>query len=252
MKYKFLAALFAAFAAQDAWADDSGFSLATGFDYSSGKYGTATTTNILSIPVVGKYETGHWVFKLTVPFLQISGAGGVFPGIGPIATTTKTKTATQSGLGDAIAAVTYNVYEGSEHIPGIDLTGKVKLATADAGLGTGQNDYAAQVDVYQSLGSFTPMGSLGYKILGSPAGVAMNKVAYGSLGGAYQFTAQTIGGADMDVSQSPTTTAAGQRELMVYVSHKIDKKLKLQGYVLKGFSNGSPDSGIGVLVSAKF
>lgn len=248
---KFLIIMLAAFTSQGAWADDSSFSLATGFDYSTGKYGTANTTNILSIPVIGRYETGPLILKLTVPYLRISGTGGVIPGFGYIKSTT-TKTTTQSGLGDMVAAVTYNIDEGSASTPGIDLTGKIKLATAGTSLGTGQNDYAAEVDVYQSFDKFTPMVSLGYKILGSPAGIAMNKVAYASLGGAYQFTDQTSGGADMDLSQSPSTTSAGQRELTVYVNHKIDKSLKVQTYVLKGFSNGSPDHGIGALVSSKF
>ncbi len=252
MKSKFVIILLSSFIAKGACAVDGSLTLSTGFDFSSGKYGTANTTNILSIPVIGKCETGHWLFKLTVPYLWISGSSGVVPGIGPMATTTTKTTTSRYGLGDMIAAVTYNVYEGSGSKSAIDLTGKIKLATADAGLGSGQDDYAAQVDVYQSLGKFTAMGSLGYKILGSPPGIAMQGAAYGYLGGAYQFTAQTSGGAEMDLSQSPSATTGEQRELMVYVSHKIDKKLKIQGYVLKGFANGSPDRGIGALVSAKF
>ena len=51
---KFLIIMLAAFTFQSAWAGDSSFSLATGLDYSSGKYGTANTTDILSIPVVAK------------------------------------------------------------------------------------------------------------------------------------------------------------------------------------------------------
>ena len=243
--------MLAAFTFQSAWAGDSSFSLATGLDYSSGKYGTANTTDILSIPVVAKYEGGSWVFKLTVPYLRISGTSGVIPGFGRIKPSA-TKTATQSGLGDMVAAAAYNIYGDGASTPGIDLTGKIKLATAGTSLGTGQNDYAAEVDVYQSFDKFTPMVSLGYKILGSPTGIAMNKVAYASFGGAYQFTDQTSGGADMDLSQRPSTTSAGQRELTVYVNHKIDKSLKVQTYVLKGFSNGSPDRGFGALISSIF
>ena len=252
MKCKLLTVLMVvAFVAQGAWADDGSLSVATGFDYSSGKYGTANTTNILSIPVVGKYETGLWTLKLTLPYLRISGASGVVPGLGRLGPTT-TNTTTQSGLGDMVAAVTYNISEGSVSTPAIDLIGKVKLATADTGLGTGQNDYAAQVDVDQSFDKFTPMASLGYKVRGSPAGIAMNKVAYGYLGVAYQITDQTSGGVAVDLSQRSSAASAGQRELTVYVNHKIDKNLKVQGYLLQGFSNGSPDRGIGAMVSSKF
>lgn len=258
MKNQVLAALLAgalssaaAFAAADAWADDERFGLSTGFDYSTGKYGTAISTGIFSIPVTRKYETGPWAFKLTVPYVRISGAGNVVPGVGRIKTG-GTTSSTQSGLGDAVAAASYNIYPGSASTPGVDLTGKVKLATADAGLGSGANDYAAQADVYQSLDKFTAMGSLGSKVLGSPSGITLNTVLYGSFGGSYQFTEQTSGGVDMGLAQNPSATGARQQEITAYVNHKIGKNLKAQGYLLKGLSDGSPDNGVGAAVSYGF
>jgi len=56
--------------------------MAAGFDYSSGKYGSDTTTTILSIPVIGTYLSGDWMLKLTVPFVRITGNGTVIPGMG--------------------------------------------------------------------------------------------------------------------------------------------------------------------------
>ena len=258
MKVRMLTALLATalggavlLVAPAAWAENGKFSLATGFDYSTGKYGTASTTGIFSIPMVGKYATGPWVFKLTAPYVRISGMGGVVPGTGRIKTSGSTSN-TQSGLGDTVAAATYNFYDDRESALGVDLTGKIKLATAGAGLGSGANDYAAQMDIYQSLDKFTAIGSLGSRILGSPAGISLNTVLYGSFGGVYQFTNQTSGGVDMSLAQSPSTTTAGQQELTAYVSYKIDRHLKAQGYVLKGFSGGSPDRGVGALVTYGF
>lgn len=235
-------------------ADDGNLYMATGFDYSSGKYGSATTTTIFSIPVVGRYETDLWVFKLTVPYIRISGAGNVVSGgkrFKAVTTTTAIST-TRSGLGDVVAAATYNFYSESENNSGADLTGRVKFGTADTDLGTGQNDYAAQVDFYQGFDRFTAMGALGYEVLGSPVGVDVNNVAYGTLGGAYQFTDQTSGGAEMRLSQKLSAAGAEQRELTVYASHRMDEGLNVRGYVLKGFADGSPDSGFGVMVSSSF
>lgn len=246
----------AAFAASGAWAaDGENFSLATGFDYSTGKYGSTNTTNILSIPLVGTYQSGPWVFKLSVPYVRISGVGGVLPGgkrLKAAAAVTTTAVTTQSGLGDIVAAATCNVYSGSENNLVADLIGKIKFGTADTGLGTGRNDYAAQVDVFKNFDSFTAMGSLGYEVQGSPAGVDMNNVAYGILGGNYQFTDQTGSGAEMKLSQMPSTAGAEQRELSVYASYWVDDSFKIRGYVLKGFTDGSPDSGFGVLVTSSF
>lgn len=239
----------AAIASPGAWAADNGnFSFATGFDYSTGKYGAASSTSILSVPVVGMYSSGLWAFKLTVPYVRISGPGGVLPnGIRSKATIT-TKETTESGLGDVVAAATYNIYSGNENESWVYLTGKIKFGTAGTSLGTGQNDYAAQVDVYQSFGRFTATGALGYEFLGSPAGISMNNVAYGILGGYYQVTEQTVGGTEMKLSQKPSAIGAEQREVSVYASHNIDGSLKIRGYVLKGFADGSPDSGFGLLL----
>ena len=246
----------AALAYYSAWAAEGDkFSLAAGFDYSTGKYGSADTTDILSIPVVGMYSTGLWAFKLTVPYVRISGVGGVLPGgrrMRSPTVTINTKSTAQSGLGDVIAAASYNLYTESENGFRVDLTGKVKFGTAGTALGTGQNDYAAQVDVYQSFDGFTAMGELGYEVLGSPAGVSMNNVAYGILGGYYQVTDQTGGGAEMKLSQKPSAIDAEQRELTLYATHGTDEGLNIRGYVLKGFADGSPDSGFGVMVSSSF
>ncbi|MDH4235006.1 MAG: hypothetical protein OEV15_07725, partial [Gallionella sp.] len=87
-----------------------------------------------------------------------------------------------------------------------------------------------------------------YKILGSPAGINMNKMIYGSFGGTYQLDDKMNGGVDFSLSQSPSATSAGQRELTAYVSRRINKNFKAKGYLLKGFSNGSPDSGLGAQV----
>lgn len=228
------------------YAETGKFSLASGFDYTTGKYGTASITRILSIPVIGKYVSGPWVFKLTTPFVSISGAPGVAPGMGRIKM--KVSANSQFGLGDTVAAASYNLFEEDEAPLGLDVTGKIKLATASPGLGSGFNDYAAQMDVYQNLGNFTALGSLGSKFLGSPAGATQTTVIYGSVGGAYQLTRQTSGGIDMSLAQSPAATAARQQELTAYVSYKIDKHFKAQGYVLKGFAVGSPDSGVGALI----
>jgi hypothetical protein len=246
-----------------AWAAaDANSYAATGFDYSTGNYGSSNTTTILSIPLIGIYRTGPWMFKLTVPYVRISGDGSVVSGLGGAVsgqgsmvsggTGSKSTNTTRSGLGDVIAAATYNIYSGMENGFLVDLTGKVKFGTADTSIGTGENDYAVQVDVYQSFNRFTAMGALGYQVLGSPAGVDMNNAAYGILGGYYQVTNQTGGGVEMKVSQKPSVLGAEQRELTAYVSHRLDKKLEMRAYVLKGFADGSPDSGFGVLISSGF
>ena len=236
-------------------AQQGDFSLTTGVDYSAGKYGGTQSTDILYIPITGKYEVDRWAFKLTIPYVRITGPGGVTKDTGVFRATSSAVRTTASGLGDVVAAATYNVYtSGAVDALLLDLTGKVKFGTADdaKGLGTGKNDYAAQVDVYKSVNQFTAFGTLGYKILGSPSGTPLDNVFYGSLGGSYKFTQDTSAGMILDLRQKAFASGAPQRELTAFVSHKLDKSWKAQAYVVKGFTDGSPDLGGGAVITRAF
>jgi hypothetical protein len=230
------------------------FSLLTGFEYSSGNYGGSATTEITYIPVVAKYETGPWIFKMTVPYLKITGPGNIVRDVGSISETTTNNRTTESGMGDVVTAVSYNVYAGKEDGRVIDLTGKVKFGTADQSksLGTGQNDYSAQVDVYQNFRRFSLLGTLGYKVLGSPPGFQLNNVFYGSLGSGYRFTGQTSAGLLLYMRQKASPNGSAQEDVTAYLSHKFDKAYAGQAYVLRGLTNGSPDWGIGATISRSF
>ena len=260
-------------------ADDQ-FSLTTGFDYSTGKYGNAISTNILYVPVTGKYETDKLTLKLTVPYISISGPGGVIQGIGRVVTTTSpasgtpgfgrpgmgrpgttttttmittTTTTTNSGLGDVIASAGYTVY--SVDVLSLDVVGKVKFGTADAnkGLGTGKNDYSAQVDGYYTLRKATTLfATAGYKVIGVPTGLTVNNVPYGMLGANQKLSEATSVGVMLSVVPSAFAVGSDQQDVMAYVSQKLSKRLKLQAHLLKGFSNGSPDYGGGLMITGVF
>ena len=218
----------AAFAAPAAPAGDQRFSLSSAFDNGS-----------------NQYETGPWVFKLTAP-PGISGTAGAVPEIGSIRAS-GVAGSTQFGLADTEAAASYNLYAGSTSSPEVNLTGKVRVNLADQSsvFGLKQNDYSAQMDVYQSMDRFTAKGSLGSKVLGSPTGITLSPVLYGSFGGIYQLTEQTSTGVDMSLSQDSAASGIMQQELSAYVNYKLDKNFKARGYVLRGYSNGNPNNILG-------
>ncbi len=248
-----------------ALADDQ-FSMSTGFDYSSGTYGNAKATEILYVPVTAKYQTDDWTLKLTVPYIEVTGPGGVLQGFGRVATPSSTQsgsprfgrsagggTSTNAGLGDIIASAGYTVYSGDAL--SLDVTGKVKFGTADPnkGLGTGKNDYSAQLDGTYALTDKTSLlGTAGYKIVGAPAGVAVNNVAFGSVGVDRKTGDTTNAGVMFDYVQKVTAVSYNQEDAMVYASEKLSPGLKLTGYVLKGFTSGSPDYGVGGTITGYF
>jgi hypothetical protein len=53
----------------------SGFSLTTGVDYTTGTYGGASSTDIVYVPLTGRYEIDKGLFKLTVPYIMVTGPG---------------------------------------------------------------------------------------------------------------------------------------------------------------------------------
>ncbi len=247
-------------------ADENLVTLSAGVEYSSGKYGSATTTDIVSVPLNAMYESGAWAFKLTVPYLRVSGDSNVVAsgmhggrrmmssGMGGMPGTSSTtgSNTRQSGLGDVVTMATYNAYLSEDSDSGIDLGGRIKFGTANKALGTGENDYALQIYGYRDLADFSPNIMLGYEVPGSSAALLLSNVWYGSVGSTYHFSEQTSAGLDYKYAQKASVTGAPQRELSLYANQQIDANYTLRGYLLKGFSDGSPDYGIGMLVSAGF
>jgi hypothetical protein len=236
-------------------AQSGGFSLTTGVDYSTGKYGGTSSADILYVPLTGKYETDKWVFKLTVPYIMLTSPGNVVRDVGIIKNKASGARRTESGLGDIVAGVTRNLVEVTTSGTLIDLTGKIKFGTADAGkgLGTGENDYAAQVDVTQRVTSaLSAFGSLGYKIVGSPTGADLKNVVYGEAGAAFKISEGLRAGAILDVSQAPSPVSGPEREVTAYLTQQLSERWKLQIYGVHGFANGSPDWGGGAMASFRF
>src|SRR5258707_10334533 len=156
--------------ADTASVQSDGFSLTTGADYSTGKYGGTSSTDILYVPLTGAYEMDKWLFKVTVPHIMVTGPRNVVRGIGIIKSKKAGPRTTQSGVGDVVARVTRNLIHQTGDGTLVDLTGKVKFGTADAGkaLGTGENDYGAQIDLTQRVTSaLSAFGTFCYRIIGS-------------------------------------------------------------------------------------
>ena len=156
------------------------FTLTSGIDYSSGKYGQSKSTEITYIPFVAKYETGNTELKLTLPWVKITGPGDVVGGNSPIVLGSSNRPiTTESGLGDVVFSATQTIAQFGESNPLLlELTGKIKFATASSskGLGTGENDYTLELDGYKPIinKSSTLFGDIGYKRLGDPSGINLN------------------------------------------------------------------------------
>jgi len=237
-----------------ALADDSGpkVTLGTGVEVTSGTYGGDADIEDLYVPLSATLDYGNVAFRVTVPYLSvrapegtaITGPGGEpIPGTGDIVT--------NSGLGDVIGSVTvYDVVRSKRLGVALDLTGSVKLGTADEakGLGTGETDFTVQADLLKFLDQATLLASVGYRFRGDPAGVDLEDSLLASVGGTYKFSPQVRGGLMFDYRESSISDRDSIREIYGFLSRRVNDEWKLQLFVLAGFTDSSPDWGAGIHV----
>lgn len=245
---------------------EGGYSLGIGADYSSGDYGTGSTATLLSVPVSLGYQGDGWGWGLSVPYLSLrskgnvvvgsggmmggdgtgTGTGGGGPGGGSGATTT-----TESGLGDVTLRGSLELAEEGERLPWLGVTVKAKLATADLPLGTGENDYAVQLEAakgrvdgyvgYKLLGDYAYVDSLG-----TPVNVDFNNVAYGAMALSHETSDETRLSVEGYLEQPAISGNDPKREVSLIVDHWLDDDRRISGYVMKGFTDASPDWGGGI------
>jgi hypothetical protein len=228
-------------------AEQGEFTLGAGLHYSSGDYGLGTTTRITMLAATGSYQNGPWVYKATVPYLEVSGASTVLPGTGPVRGGAAT-TRTESGLGDIVLSATYEAYYDRATTLGIDLTAKLKLATADErrGLGTGEHDVAFAADGHRTFDRVTAFGGIAYYVLGDAPGAPLDNVWGANLGASYRLDARDSAGAMLEGRERVAPGTSRQRELVGFFVRKLDRSWKAQAYALIGLADGSPDWGLGL------
>jgi len=107
--------------------------------------------------------------------------------------------------------------------------------------GTGKNDYAVQSSAYKLIDNSTCFGTLGYKVYGDPTGRNLNNVFYGSIGGQQKLSAITNAGVIVNLKEKTTDTNEAQKSLTIFSSSRLDNHWKIQGYLIRGFSDSTPD-----------
>lgn len=237
-------------AAQEAGAD---LLFATGVEYSTGKYGGTDDIEELYVPFTFRAGFDRIGLRLTVPYLSVTAPEDtiiVDPGAEPLPGSGAT--VTDSGLGDVIGALTlYDLYLSDDADFAVDVTGKVKFATADEakGLGTGENDYTLQFDAFRFFDRLSLHGTAGYRLRGEPPGVDLNDVFLASVGGAYVASDNTMVGMYFDYRQSAISGTDDIQEISGFASFRLGRAWRLELYTFAGLTDSSTDFGGGLLFS---
>ena len=223
-------------------------SFSTGLEYSSGGYGGTDDIEELYVPLSGYFYFDRFAVGITVPYLSVRAPlGTVDPGGEPVPGTGDI--VTESGLGDILIGMTiYDVLSDYDRGIALDITGKIKVGSADPdkGLGTGEEDYLLRADLYKFYDRFTLLGSGGYKVRGDPAGVDLMNTWIGSVGGSYRLNDGARLGLVYDFRESSLQDGDDISELTLYSSIRLNDTWDLQFFAFSGFSDSSPDWGAGV------
>jgi hypothetical protein len=227
-------------------------SVSTGVDYSTGDYGLGAKTKILVVPLSVRATTGDFAFSATIPYLRIDGPGGVVVGPdgqpvpGVVGLPGK-----RNGIGDLSVGGTYTMRPAESGLE-LGLGARVKLPTSDDAkhLGTGKTDIKISADLSYAIDSFVPFVNVGYRFLGDPATVDLRNGPTASVG----FSAP-VGGSviilSYDYASATTRLSEDSHELFGGLSVPVSDRFTITGYGVGGLSKGSPDFGVGLLLTAK-
>ena len=240
-------------AALSAHAQETPLRLGAGFHYSSGDYGSTVDTRITTLEATGRYETGRMVYRASVPYLFVRGGTEVIPGVGR-AGGARARSGSASGLGDIVLSATYGAYYDAASTLGVDLTGKVKLPTADEseGLGTGETDFAFLVDLFKTFGQVNAFGGIGFHVMGDAPGLPLENAWSMNVGATYKLDARDSVGAMLDTRQRVVPGGAPVREVTGFWMRRLERDWRAQVYGLFGLADGSPDYGFGLSLARPF
>lgn len=230
--------------------------LSTGLEYNSGDYGSAANTTDWFVPIRIKYERFPWSVMLSVPYIYRTAPSGVV-GVGEnraVLFEDPSKDRTNiSGFGDLVAGLSYQIEPFFSAMPYVKLTGKVKFPTADEdrGLGTGRFDYTILADLDYRFERFTPWAMIGYKIRGDKT-VDLENVVLAEVGFDYALTDHYSGGLSLYYQERASDLVEDALQLSPYLNWRYDQKWSVSGYGIVGFSEGSPDKGVGTQITYQY
>jgi hypothetical protein len=262
MRPTLLAGAAALFAASSAQAQQSealarktspvGVSFSTGMDYSKGDYGLGADTDILVVPFSVRATAGDFAFSGTLPYLKIDGPGGVvvgpdgqpLPGVAGIP-------GKRSGMGDLSLGATYTFRPSGNGLE-VGFGGRVKLPISDETkhLGTGKADVKVSADVSYAMEGFIPFVNVGYRFLGDPGAVELRDGPTASVGFSAPVGRNVII-LSYDYATATTRLSKDSHELFGGLSVPLNDRFTVTGYGVGGLSTGSPDFGVGILLTVK-
>lgn len=240
-----------------AWAEDGRWDYSTGVDYSTGDYGEAADTTIVTVPLAAGYVTERWSATLTVPLVSVDGPGTIVPGgiggSGPLGGLLGGDAAnkvppvngvSEVGLGDIsldVSAIPYISDGGTQ----FSVSGRVRAPTADAGrsLGTGEAAVAVSAGLREPIGARSAIyGSVGYEQAFGNGGSGV----IAGVGAETYVGERVLAGTTFEFAQASSELRRDAAQAGAYVGFDLSKDTRLVAYGAAGLSDTSPDVQAGI------
>ncbi len=222
------------------------WTLTTSVTYSTGDFGTSTTTNTVYVPVTLQRNLSQGRVYLTVPYIdQQSGPGVQAFGGRPFRVSGGAgNSGWNGGVGDIILGGSYDLLREPDRP--LDLSGfasvKFPSADKDKNLGTGEFDETLGLAGSKSIGgNWSVLGRVGYTFIGDPPGVNLKNQFFYAAGVGYQWTKETFSSISYEERTKLVNGRPNPRDLVLGVDHKLNETTGIFGDLDFGLSEGSPD-----------
>ncbi len=214
-------------------------------NYSTGDFGTGTTTDTIYIPFTMQRNFSQGRAYLTIPYIDQRNTAGVSDIAGrPFRIGSGVNSGWSGGLGDIILGGSYDLLREPDRPLGLSPFGWIKFPTADKNknLGTGEFDETLGLSASKNLDkNWSVLGRIGYAFIGDPPGINLHNQFFYDAGVGYQWTPQTF---TSIMYEEKTRLISGQpnpQDLILGIEQKLTQALGVFGNLDIGLSKGSPD-----------
>lgn len=232
--------LAAAPARAETWQAD--FSLS----YLHGTYGSEETTTMVSAPLTIKRFFPRGEASASLPFYSIKTRGAVVLVDGtPQGAADANGPETVSGFGDIVVKGKIYVVEERGNLPSVDLAARLKLPTAEDGLGTGEPDAGLGWELSHRLGArHLVLADAMYTFIGDPPGVDYrNRLAW-DVGVGWQPRPGATIALYYDYRSPLQAGKDAERSALIFASRRLRPGLRLYGLLEIGLTAAAGDVGL--------
>ncbi len=230
--------------------DDTRLTLSSGLDYSSGKYGAASSTGIVFAPMSVRLRSGNFRWSANAAWLRVDGPGDIIAGTDGTVIVAPGGSArrTNSGIGDLSIGGSYAFKPAADLEIELGVRSKLPTASVRKGLGTGKADASVSVDVSYWTGKLLPFAGAKWMIRGDPAAYRLNDGLDASVGVAARVGHGVDVFASYEYSQASSAFSGDEHSLFAGATIPLSDHWRLTPYGIAGLSRFAPTVEIGLQV----